>query len=183
MELQTGVAALEAGVLEETQALLMGLLEGLLLEVGVGVLKTEPGVLAAQGLLFLNISNLNRSFVMAHFAEVDQDGKVKRVIVVDNKDTSDAQGVEKEYIGAAFCEKLLGGTWKQTSYNGNFRKNYAGIGYTYRADIDAFVPPQPFSSWVLNADAKWEAPVVIPNDGKRYEWNEDNQNWVEVNNV
>jgi hypothetical protein len=120
---------------------------------------------------------------MAHFAEIDQDGKVKRVIVVDNKDTSDAQGAEKEYIGAAFCESLLGGTWKQTSYNGNIRKNYAGIGYTYRADIDAFVPPQPFPSWLLNADAQWEAPVAMPTDGKMYGWNEDNQNWVEVNNV
>jgi hypothetical protein len=66
------------------------------------------------------------------------------VIVVDNKDCADAEGVEKEYIGAAFCERLFGGTWKQTSYNGTFRKNYAGIGYTYNADIDAFVPPKPF---------------------------------------
>ena len=71
---------------------------------------------------------------MAHFAELDANNVVLRVIVVDNKDTSDVNGVEKEYIGAAFCEKLFGGTWKQTSYNGNFRKNYAGIGYTYYAD-------------------------------------------------
>jgi len=70
---------------------------------------------------------------MAHFAEIDQFGKVKRVIVVANADTADASGVEKEHIGAAFCEKLFGGTWKQTSYNGNFRKNYAGIGYTFDA--------------------------------------------------
>ena len=88
---------------------------------------------------------------MAHFAEIDQFGKVKRVIVVGNADTSDASGVEKEHIGAAFCEKLFGGTWKQTSYNGNFRKNYAGIGYTYNADIDAFVPPQPFAKNSLAA--------------------------------
>lgn len=118
---------------------------------------------------------------MAHFAEIDSNDVVLRVIVVSNKDTSDANGVEKEHIGAAFCERLLGGTWKQTSYNGNMRKNYAGIGYTYRADIDAFVPPQPYPSWVLNTDtAQWEAPIPHPNDGKRYEWNEQTQSWVEL---
>jgi hypothetical protein len=78
---------------------------------------------------------------MAHFAELDSNNVVLRVVVVDNKDTSDAAGVEKEYIGAAFCERLFGGNWKQTSYNGNFRKNYAGIGYTYDAELDEFVPP------------------------------------------
>lgn len=118
---------------------------------------------------------------MAHFAEIDSNNVVLRVIVVSNKDTSDANGVEKEHIGAAFCERLFGGTWVQTSYNGNIRKNYAGIGYTYRADIDAFVPPQPYPSWTLNeGTAQWEAPVPYPNDGKRYEWNEQAQNWVET---
>jgi len=78
---------------------------------------------------------------MAHFAELDSNNVVLRVIVVDNKDTSDAHGVEKEYIGAAFCERVLGGTWKQTSYNGNFRGRYAGIGYTYDAQLDEFVAP------------------------------------------
>ena len=82
---------------------------------------------------------------MAHFAKIDENNIVTQVVVVDNKDTSDASGVEKEHIGAAHLEKILGGTWKQTSYNGNMRKNYAGIGYTYRADIDAFVPPNIFS--------------------------------------
>ena len=78
---------------------------------------------------------------MAHFAELDSNNVVLRVIVVDNKDTSDAHGVEKEYIGAAFCERVLGGTWKQTSYNGNFRGRYAGIGYTYDAQLDEFLAP------------------------------------------
>jgi len=110
---------------------------------------------------------------MAHFAEIDQFGKVKRVIVVANADTADASGVEKEHIGAAFCEKLFGGTWKQTSYNGNFRKNYAGIGYTYDATRDAFIPPQPFPSWVVNeATCQWQAPTPMPTDGKRYSWDE-----------
>jgi hypothetical protein len=117
---------------------------------------------------------------MAHFAELDNSNVVKRVIVVSNKDTSDANGVEKEYIGAAFCERLFGGVWKQTSYNGNIRKNYAGIGYTYRADIDAFVAPQPYPSWVLDANAQWQAPVPYPTDDKSYEWNESTQAWIEV---
>jgi hypothetical protein len=87
---------------------------------------------------------------MAHFAQLDENNVVLQVIVIDNKDTADANGVEKEHIGAAFCEKLLGGTWKQTSYNGNIRKHYAGIGMKYHADIDAFVTPKPYASWVLN---------------------------------
>jgi hypothetical protein len=116
---------------------------------------------------------------MAHFAELDANNVVLRVIVVSNTDTADANGVEKEHIGAAFCERLFGGTWKQTSYNGNKRKNYAGIGYTYREDIDAFVPPQPYASWTLNADAQWEAPVPMPTDGKRYSWDETTLSWVE----
>lgn len=119
---------------------------------------------------------------MAHYAQIDENNIVTQVIVVDNKDTADANGVEKEYIGAAFCERLFGGTWKQTSYNGNIRKNYAGIGYTYNADIDAFVPPKPFASWVLNEDTcQWKAPVDMPNDGQMYSWDEATQTWVGVN--
>jgi hypothetical protein len=78
---------------------------------------------------------------MAHFAELDSNNVVLRVIVVDNKDTADAYGTEKEHIGAAFCERVLGGTWKQTSYNGNMRGKYAGIGDTYDAVNDVFVAP------------------------------------------
>ena len=118
---------------------------------------------------------------MAHFAQIDENNIVVSVIVVDNKDTADANGVEKEYIGAAFCERLFGGTWKQTSYNGNIRKNYAGIGYSYNADIDAFVAPKPYASWTLDANAQWQAPTVMPTDGKMYSWNEETQTWVEVN--
>ena len=118
---------------------------------------------------------------MAHYAQIDENNIVIQVIVIDNKDTADANGVEKEYIGAAFCERLFGGTWKQTSYNGNIRKNYAGIGYTYNADIDAFVAPQPYASWTLDANAQWQAPTAMPTDGKMYSWNEETQTWVEVN--
>ena len=124
---------------------------------------------------------------MAHFAKLDENNVVTQVIVIGNKDTADANGVEKEYIGAAFCERLFGGTWKQTSYNGNIRKNYAVIGYTYIADIDAFVPPKPFASWVLNNDtAQWEAPVPMPDDAgtgeppKMYNWDEATTSWVEI---
>jgi hypothetical protein len=124
---------------------------------------------------------------MAHFCKLDENNVVTQVIVVGNKDTSDASGVEKEHIGAAFCERLFGGTWKQTSYNGTIRKNYAGIGYTYNADLDAFVPPKPFASWLLNEEtAQWEAPVPMPEDAgtgeppKMYSWDEDTVNWVEA---
>ena len=118
---------------------------------------------------------------MAHFAELDANNVVLRVIVVNNKDNSDANGVEKEYIGAAFCERLFGGTWKQTSYNGNFRKNYAGIGFTYDATRDAFVPPKPQEgTWVFNEDTcQWERPLPMPKDGKIYNWDEATQSWVE----
>jgi hypothetical protein len=118
---------------------------------------------------------------MAHFAELDENNVVKRVIVVGNADTSDANGVEKEHIGAAFCERLLGGVWKQTSYNNNFRKRYAGIGFTYNAELDAFVAPKPYASWVLNnTTADWDPPVAKPSDGKQYRWDEPTVSWVEV---
>ena len=122
---------------------------------------------------------------MAHFAELDSNNVVLRVVVVGNKDTADANGVEKEHIGAAFCERLFGGNWKQTSYNGNKRKNYAGIGYTYDSVRDAFIPPKPFASWVLVEETcQWKAPVDIPADAgtgeppKRYTWDEDTVSWV-----
>jgi hypothetical protein len=118
---------------------------------------------------------------MAHFAELDENNVVKRVIVVSNADTSDAHGVEKEHIGAAFCERLLGGVWKQTSYNNSIRKRYAGVGFTYNAELDAFVAPKPYASWVLNnTTADWEAPVAMPSDDKQYRWDEPTLTWVEV---
>lgn len=126
---------------------------------------------------------------MAHFAELDQNSIVLRVIVVANKDTADADGNEVESIGVAFCQSLYGVNtiWKQTSYHGNIRKNYAGIGYTYDTALDAFVPPQPYPSWVLNPDtAQWKAPVPMPSDAgtgeppKMYMWDEMTQSWIEV---
>ena len=117
---------------------------------------------------------------MAHFAELDANNVVLRVIVVGNKDTSDASGVEKESIGKAFCERLFGGNWVQTSYNGNMRKRYAGIGYSYDPTLDAFIAPQPYPSWTLDANADWQAPVPMPTDGKMYGWDEAAQSWVEI---
>ena len=121
---------------------------------------------------------------MAHFACLDTNNVVTQVIVVSNPDTSTAQGEEKESIGIAFCERLLGGIWVKTSYNGNIRKNYAGIGFTYDKDRDAFIPPKPYASWVLNeTTCLWNAPVAMPSDvgqgdpPKRYTWNEETKAW------
>lgn len=117
---------------------------------------------------------------MAHFAELDDSNKVLRVVVIKNEDTADAKGVEKEYIGAAWCERLFGGRWVQTSYNGSIRARYAGIGMFYNEQHDIFVREQPFSSWTIDAVEKdWVAPVAMPDDGKAYDWDEATLSWVE----
>ena len=119
---------------------------------------------------------------MAHFARLDENNVVINVIVVHNNELLDENGVESEQKGIDFLTSWSGGysNWKQTSYNNNIRKNYAGIGYTYREDIDAFVPPQPYPSWILNTDkAQWEAPVAMPTDGKMYSWDEEQKQWTE----
>ena len=119
---------------------------------------------------------------MAHFAQLNEDNIVTQVIVVANQDTADKDGIENEAIGAAFCNNLLGGTWKQTSYNGKIRKNYAGIGYQYDPVLDAFIPPQPYPSWLLDEEtAQWKAPVNYPIDGGRYTWNEETLTWDAIN--
>ena len=119
---------------------------------------------------------------MAHFAKLDENNVVLEVHVVHNNELLDENGVEQEQRGIDFLINWSGGytLWKQTSYNGRMRKNYAGIGYTYRADIDAFVPPKPFPSWLLNAQAQWEPPVAMPTDGKMYSWDEPTTSWVEI---
>ena len=116
---------------------------------------------------------------MAHFAKLDDNNVVLEVHCVHNNELLDENGNESEAKGIAFLVDWSGGytNWKQTSYNANFRKNYAGIGYTYREDIDAFVPPQPYPSWILNANFIWKAPVDMPNDNQIYNWNEANQAW------
>jgi hypothetical protein len=120
---------------------------------------------------------------MAHFAKIDENNVVLEVIVVHNNELIDETGNENESKGVAFCKSLFGWNtnWVQTSYNGNIRKNYAGIGYTYDASRDAFIAPQPFSSWVLNENnCIWEAPTPKPDDGKFYRWDEATTSWVEV---
>ncbi len=118
---------------------------------------------------------------MAHFAQLENN-VVKQVIVVSNQDILDANGQESEQKGIEFCSNLLGGTWKQTSYNAKIRKNYAGIGYTYDEGRDAFIPPKPYNSWLLDEDTcQWKAPTPYPNDDKRYTWDEETTSWVEIN--
>jgi len=118
---------------------------------------------------------------MAHFAQLDEHNEVLQVIVIHNNDCLDADGNESEAAGVAFCQTLYPGTdWKQTSYNGNIRKNYAGVGYTYDQTRDAFIPPQPYPSWVLDeTTCHWNAPTPIPVDGKFYSWNEAQLAWIE----
>ena len=120
---------------------------------------------------------------MAHFARLNADNIVEQVIVVANKDTSDDNGVEDEIYGIAFCKRLFGTdtNWKQTSYNGNFRVRYAGRGYSYDSTLDAFIPPKPFESWVIDTDTvNWKAPLEEPtltqeqiDAGSYYRWDED----------
>lgn len=121
---------------------------------------------------------------MAHFAQVDENNTVVQVLVVSDDQAHRGQDFLANDLG-------LGGNWIQTSYNTNagvhanggtpLRKNYAGIGYTYDASRDAFIPPKPFNSWTLNEDTcLWDAPVAYPADGKVYRWDEDTTNWVEI---
>lgn len=117
---------------------------------------------------------------MAHFAQIDDSGTVLSVIVVHNNEL-DENGVESETKGIAFCQSLFGGSWVQTSYNARIRKNYASVGFTYDADRDAFIPPKPFPSWVLDEErCVWQAPVQMPSDGKFYLWDEGGLCWVET---
>ena len=118
---------------------------------------------------------------MAHFAQLDKNNVVLQVIVVHNNELMD-NGQESEAKGIVFCQTLFPGTnWKQTSYNRNIRKNYAGIGYTYDVQRDAFIPPKPFESWVLNeGTCLWDAPTPMPQDGKQYRWDESITSWIEV---
>jgi hypothetical protein len=116
---------------------------------------------------------------MAHFAKIGLNNKVIEVQSVVNEVLHDSNGVEQEVNGVDFLTKLTGWSiWKQTSYNSNFRKNFAGKGYTYDEDRDAFIPPKPYSSWTLNeTTCLWESPVAYPTDGQRYTWNEETTSW------
>lgn len=120
---------------------------------------------------------------MAHFTRLDRANQVISVEAVNNEVITDGDGVEQEQLGIDFLTQLYGGVgwYKQTSYNSTFRKNYAGVGYTYDKTRDAFIAPQPYPSWTLNEDTcQWTAPVTRPDDGKRYEWVEATTSWKEI---
>jgi len=119
---------------------------------------------------------------MAHFAKLNENNVVVEVNVVHNNELFDENGHESEAKGISFLTAWSGGyaNWKQTSYNGTIRKNYAGIGYTYDLGRDAFIPPKPYPSWSLNeTTCCWDAPTAMPIDDKRYSWNEEQLAWVE----
>jgi hypothetical protein len=113
---------------------------------------------------------------MAHFAKLDENNIVLEVIVINNLELDPAN---EESSGLTWLENWSGGyiNWKQTSYNGSIRKNYAGIGFEYRPDLDAFISPQPYPSWTLDEDAKWQAPTPYPSGDGIYQWVEDDLNW------
>jgi len=114
---------------------------------------------------------------MAHFAKLDENNIVKQVVVVSNDiATTEEKGIE--FLNNLYRKT---GNWKQTSYNNNIRKNFAGIGYTYDEERDAFIQPKPFSSWIFNEETcRWGAPVAYPDDGKHYTWNEETTSWEET---
>jgi hypothetical protein len=113
---------------------------------------------------------------MAHWAEIDENNIVVRVTVGDNNDPNGDEGYK-------WLIDNLGGRWIKTSYNNNIRKNYAGIGFTYDEIRDAFIPPKPYESWILNENtALWEAPVAYPDDGEFYNWNEEELTWDLIEN-
>ena len=121
---------------------------------------------------------------MAHFAELDENNVVLRVIVINNAECLDENGDESEAVGIARCKEILGSdtTWIQTSYNNNFRKRLAGVGHTYDSARNAFLEPKPFPSWVLNETTLiWEAPVAYPGShDDPYQWDESTTSWVKV---
>ena len=123
---------------------------------------------------------------MAHFAELNSSNEVLRVIVVSNEDV-DANGGDQHADAETFVTTIVphsidGVAWKQCSYNNNFRKQYAGKGYTYDSSKNIFIADKPYPSWTLNSSSDWEAPVNKPDDGKRYNWNETDTQWEEIPN-
>lgn len=121
---------------------------------------------------------------MAHFAQLDENNIVQQVIVVNNDVIDNLPFPDSEPVGIEFCQSLYGNdtVWVQTSYNANFRYNYAGIGWSFVSEAEpngAFLAPKPYPSWLLNTDTyQWQAPVPYPNDGKIYIWDELTESWV-----
>lgn len=120
---------------------------------------------------------------MAHFAEVNNQWIVQRVIVVNNAVLLNEQDIECDWLGEQFCQQLYGAhtRWVQTSYNGGKYKNYAGIGYTFDPYRSAFIEPQPFPSWTLDeGTCRWQPPIPYPADGFLYNWDETTKKWIKV---
>jgi hypothetical protein len=123
---------------------------------------------------------------MAHFAQLDAQNLVMQVIVVNNDVIENLPFPESEPVGVAFCQSLFGSdtNWAQTSYNANFRYNYAGAGCFFDVSVapnGAFIPPKPYPSWLLNTTTfRWQAPVPFPDDGNAYYWDEATQSWVQT---
>lgn len=120
---------------------------------------------------------------MAHFAQLDHNNIVINIIRVNNEDMLDSNGQEQESVGIDYLKMLFGQNtkWVQTSYNSNFRKLYAGINFIYSERYDHFMPPKPYPSWILNEEQGiWNAPVDYPMNGKNYDWDEQQQVWIEV---
>lgn len=123
---------------------------------------------------------------MAHFAQLDENNVVLQVIVVNNDDMLDENGVEQEHLGVAVCQRVFGGgTWKQTSYNKNFRNKYAGVGDLYHSELNVFTRPQPYPSWTLDTENLfWIPPVSKPtdpfddNENYMWHWDEPSLSWV-----
>jgi hypothetical protein len=109
---------------------------------------------------------------MAHFAELDENNIVLQVLVTNN---------DFENEGHDWLVMTFGGTWVKTSYNASIRKNFAGVGFFYDETRDAFIPPKPFGSWVLNEETcRWDPPTPYPEDGVIYAWNEEITDWQPV---
>lgn len=118
---------------------------------------------------------------MSHYAEIGLNNLIIRVVVVANAELLDENGLEQEQRGADFCRNLFGGTWVQTSYNASFRKNFASAGFTYDSQRDAFIPPKPYASWLLDENTcTWVAPFAMPDDGQEYLWDEGSGDWEPV---
>ena len=123
---------------------------------------------------------------MAHFARVNSDWVVQQVVVVNNSILLNEQGLECDWLGEQFCQQLYGAhtKWIQTSCNGNKYKNFAGIGYTFDPHQNAFIPPKPYPSWLLNKDNfQWEPPIPLPSDGDFYLWDEQSCQWLAIDSA
>jgi hypothetical protein len=117
---------------------------------------------------------------MAHFAELDDNNTVLRVMVVNDGDTADEDGSEVESVGQQYLADLFGGTWVQTSFSGSMRRRFASVGSIYDPDLDIFLNPKPFPSWSLDENYVWQPPTPRPDDGNQYDWDEDTTSWIEV---